>query len=48
MKYLVMETHDAYCIVLDQAGRFIKADNEGYLVGQRLDQISEYRSQGVV
>jgi nucleotide-binding universal stress UspA family protein len=44
LKYLVMETHDAYCIVLDQAGRFIKADNEGYLVGQRLDQISEYRS----
>ncbi|MGI6090896.1 MAG: anti-sigma-I factor RsgI family protein [Saccharofermentanales bacterium] len=46
MKYLVMETHDAYCIVLDQKGRFIKADNEGYLAGQRLDQISEYRFPG--
>lgn len=39
MKYLVMECHTAYAIVLDDAGRFLKVANLGYEVGQRLDSV---------
>ncbi len=34
MKYLVMECHVGYAIVLDSAGRFIKVANQNYRVGQ--------------
>ena len=33
MKYLVMETHPAYAVVLDEEGRFLKAANLRYQVG---------------
>ena len=32
MKYLVMETHPAYAVVLDEEGRFLKAANLQYQV----------------
>ncbi len=41
MTYLVMETNNGYCIVLDEAGRFIKAANFNYEVGQTLEHIHE-------
>jgi uncharacterized membrane protein YkoI len=41
MKYLVMETHKSYCIVIDEAGRVIKAANFNYEVGQTVDSIYE-------
>ena len=33
MNYLVMETHPAYAVVLDEGGRFLKAANLRYQVG---------------
>ena len=39
MSYLVMETHPAFVVVLDEQGRFLKAANQNYQVGQRLNQI---------
>ena len=39
MKYLVMETNLAYAIVLGDDGRFIKAANMNYTVGQTVDRI---------
>lgn len=39
MKYLVMETHFSYAIVLDDMGRFIKCANLDYQVGQKIDRI---------
>lgn len=39
MTYLVLENHLSYSIVLDEKGRFIKAANMGYQVGQRLEKI---------
>ncbi len=33
MKYLVMKTHPAY-VLLDQSGRFLKAANLNYHVGE--------------
>ena len=41
MRYLVLETHPAWAVVLDQDGRFIKAANMHYKVGQRVDQITQ-------
>lgn len=41
MTYLVMQTEKSYCIVLDEAGRFKKAANFHYEVGQTLDEIHE-------
>lgn len=38
MKYLVMETHTSYAVVLDEAGDFHTAANFGYAVGQSLEQ----------
>ena len=35
--YLVMETHPAYAILLDNEGRFVKAANCGYERGDRLE-----------
>ena len=34
MKYLVMECHPAYAVVLDEKGRFLKVANLNYEPGQ--------------
>lgn len=34
MKYIVMECHFSYAVLLDENGRFLKAANRGYQVGQ--------------
>ena len=36
MKYIVMECHFSYAVLLDEDGRFYKAANRGYEVGQRV------------
>ena len=41
MKYLVMETHPAYAVVLDERGRFLRAANLHYEVGATVDQVVE-------
>ena len=43
MKYLVMETHPAYAVVLDEEGRFLKAANLHYQVGDTVQTIVELR-----
>ena len=43
MKYLVMETHPAYAVVLDEDGRFLKAANLRYQVGDTVQDIVELR-----
>ena len=43
MKYLVMETHPAYVVVLDEEGRFLKAANLRYQVGDTVQDIVELR-----
>ena len=43
MSYLVMEVHPAYAVVLDQEGRFLKAANLHYQVGERVEQIVPLR-----
>lgn len=43
MNYLVLETHPAYVVVLDEQGRFLKAANQNYQVGQQLHQIIPFR-----
>ena len=43
MKYLVMEIHPAYAVVLDTKGKFIKAANMHYTVGQELEEIMELK-----
>lgn len=45
MKYLVMEVHPAYAIVLDEEGRFLKVANFHYQVGDRIDKIVPLRQQ---
>lgn len=39
MKYMVMECHPAYAIVMDNAGRFQKVANLNYEVGQTINDI---------
>ena len=39
MKYLVMECHPAYAIVLGEDGRFCRVANMHYQVGQQLDKV---------
>ncbi len=41
MKYLVLECHLSYAVVLDEAGRFIKAANRNYRVGETVTDIVE-------
>ena len=41
MKYLVMEIHPAYAVVLDEEGRFLKAANLHYQVGDTVQNIVE-------
>ena len=36
MSYIVMECHSSYAILLDEEGRFLKAANLHYQVGQRV------------
>ena len=44
MTYLVMEVHLSYCVVVDEIGRFIKAANLRYEVGQRIESIIELKA----
>ena len=44
MKYLVMETHPAYAVVLDEEGHFLKAANLRYRVGDTVQEIVELRT----
>lgn len=37
--YMVVETHSAYAVVLDNSGRFIKTANPGYKVGDTIDKV---------
>ena len=41
MSYLVMETHPAYAVVMDEEGRFLKAANLRYQVGDTVQEIIE-------
>ena len=43
MKYIVMECHLSYAVVLDENGNFIKAANMRYEVGQTVDEIFEMK-----
>ena len=43
MNYLVMEVHPAYAVVLDEEGRFLKAANLRYKVGDTVRDIVELR-----
>ena len=43
MTYLVMETHMAYAVLLDENGRFLKAANLRYQVGDTVENIVELR-----
>lgn len=42
MKYLVLETHIKYAIVLDEEGRFLRVVNNAYSVGQKIDKVTIY------
>lgn len=41
MKYLVMECHLSYAVVLDEEGRFLKVANRHYEVGQTVTEVIE-------
>ena len=41
MNYMVMECHPAFVVVMDEEGRFFKAANRGYQVGQTIPEIIE-------
>lgn len=43
MSYLVMEVHPAYAVVLDEEGRFLKAANLRYQVGDTVQNIVELK-----
>ena len=45
MRYLVMECHPAYAVVLDREGRFVRVPNLGYEVGQRLDDVVTFDAE---
>ena len=47
MKYLVMECHLSYAVVLDENGRFRKVTNRHYEVGQTVTDIIEMKSPQV-
>ena len=39
MKYLVLEVHPGYAVLLDTEGRFVRAANLGYTVGETVTDI---------
>lgn len=39
MKYMVMECHPAFAVVMDEEGRFQKVANQGYQVGQTVTDV---------
>ncbi len=39
MKYLVMECHPAYAVVMDQKGRFLQVANQHFEVGQQVEEV---------
>lgn len=41
MKFMVMECHPGYAVVLDEEGRFRKVANMRYEVGQTLTEVTE-------
>ena len=41
MKYIVMECHIGYAVVLDEDGRFLKVANRNYRVGQMIADVIE-------
>ena len=43
MKYIVMECHPGYAVVLDEHGRFLKAANRNYEIGQTVTEIIAMR-----
>ncbi len=43
MKYMVMECHPAYAVVLDPQGRFLKVANQNFEVGQSVSEVMELR-----
>ena len=43
MKYLVMECRPGYAVLLDEEGRFLKAANRNYQVGQTVTEVVEMR-----
>ena len=43
MKYLVMECHPAYAVVLDEKGRFLKVANLNYEPGQTVSSVIEMK-----
>ncbi len=43
MKYMVMECHLSYAVVLDEEGRFLKVANRHYEVGQTVTDIIEMK-----
>lgn len=46
MKYIVMECHFSYAVLLDENGKFLKAANRGYHVGQTVTDpvlVGDYR-----
>ncbi len=43
MKYLVMETHPAYAVVLDESGHFLKVANLRYQVGDTVQEVIPLR-----
>ena len=43
MKYLVMECRPGYAVLLDEEGRFLKAANRNYQVGQTVIEVVEMR-----
>lgn len=47
MKYLVVECHTAYAVVLDDEGRFLKVVNFDYEVGQMVDEVVEMKDNYV-
>ncbi|HBU12133.1 MAG TPA: hypothetical protein DEB31_05220, partial [Clostridiales bacterium] len=40
MTYMVLETHLSYCVVLDEAGRFLKVANKNYVIGQIVERVT--------
>ena len=43
MKYMVLECHPGYAVVLDENGRFLKVANRQYEIGQMVAQIVQMR-----